>query len=346
MQLTAGEVADFVGGEVHGDADRVVRGVCALSEDGVAVTDHLAFLTAKADCAKAVASQVGTVLVATLPPSRGDRTWIRVDDPALAHAKTAQRFHPLPRAVTTSVHPTAVIAEAVDLCEPVEIGPHVVVEGGVRIGAGTIIMAGSFVGAGCRIGGDCLLHPRVVLYEGVSLGDRVRIHSGAVIGADGFGNAKDGSRYERIPQIGDVVLEDDVEIGANTTVDRATFSTTRVRRGTKIDNLVMVAHNCDVGEDSALAGQVGMAGTAKIGARCMLGGQAGVSDHIVVNDDVVVGGKSGVMADIEQPGYYAGMPAQWGRDFMRQVIEWRRLSEMRRRVIAVEDRLDALDARD
>jgi UDP-3-O-[3-hydroxymyristoyl] glucosamine N-acyltransferase len=346
MELTLREVAALVGGEVIGDAGRRVRGVCALEATGQETEDHVAFVAAKADPATALKSQVRCLLVAQLPESPGERCWVKVADPHLAFALVAQRFHPLPRAEENAVHPTAVVAGDTSFEGPVVVGPHAVIEAGTRIGGGTVVMAGAFVGEGCRIGRDCIVYPRAVLYTGTVLGDRVRVHAGAVIGADGFGNARQGKRWVRIPQIGNVVLEDDVEIGANTTVDRATLGETRVGRGTKIDNLVMIAHNCRIGEDSALAAQVGMAGSTTVGSRVQMAGQVGLAGHLRIADDVVLGAQAGVMSDIEQPGFYLGAPARPGRETMRIMAELARLPELRREVAELEKRIAELEAED
>ena len=345
-------IAEKLGGEVVGDADRVVLGVCGLEASGSLARDHLAFLVQAERFGQALLGEVQNLLVprASLSAARehvdagGSRSFVVCRDPYLGHALVAQEFHPLPRATEHSVHETAQIADDVVFEGPVEIGAHVSVDSGVRIGAGSVVMAQSVIGRDCRLGADCVVHPLVVLYPECVLGERVRIHSGAVIGADGFGNAKDGARYVRMPQIGNVVIEDDVEIGANTTIDRGALGSTRIRRGSKLDNLVMVAHNCEIGEDAAIAAQSGLAGSTRIGSRVMVGGQSGFAGHLEVADDVVIGAKAGVIGSISKPDMYLGMPAVPRSEWRRSVAETRRLAGVRRELTSLKVRVAELSA--
>jgi UDP-3-O-[3-hydroxymyristoyl] glucosamine N-acyltransferase len=201
------------------------------------------------------------------------------------------------------------------------------------------------VGAGVRIGMGCRIFPQVVLRDGVLLGDRVIVHSGTVIGADGFGFARQDQRYVKIPQIGRVVIEDDVEIGANVAIDRATLGETRIGRGTKIDNLVQIGHNVRVGADTVIVGQVGISGSARIGSRVTLAGQVGVVDHVEIGDDTVVGAQAGVTKDIPPGSIMLGSPAVVHGEFKRQVAAIARVPEMRKILRALEQRLGALEAR-
>lgn len=336
MELSLRDVAEIVGGEVHGDPDAVVRGICGLEETGPAAADHICFVAAKSDPAKAEQSAVRTMLAKAVPPGPA-RNVVVVADPQLAFALVGNRFHPRPRATETRVHETAVLGSGVELADPVVVGARAVIEEGAKVGPGSIIGPGVVIGAGATIGADCTLHANCVLYHGVRLGDRVVVHACAVIGADGFGNAREGTRWVRIPQIGTVVLEDDVEVGACSTIDRATLAATTVGRGTKIDNLVMVGHNSRIGEDSALAGQVGLAGTTELGSRVQVGGQAGFAGHIRVADDSVVAAKAGVIGTLDKPGFYIGIPARTQREF----IEMTRVQMQTPKLLA---RLEALEA--
>lgn len=342
MQLTLQDVADLVGGRVQGNADQVIRGICGLEETGDRARDHLAFLATKRDAAAVVRSEVTNVLVAAVPETAG-KNFVVVEDPSLAFARVGGHLHPLPRAEETKIHPTAVVAADAMLEDPIEVGPHAVIESRARIGAGTLVMAGVFVGEGCSVGRDCILYPHSVLYHEVELGDRVRIHANAVIGSDGFGNARDGARWVRIPQIGTVVIGDDVEVGACTTVDRATLGATKIGRGSRIDNLVMIGHNCEIGEDVALAGQVGMAGTTKIGDRVQAAGQVGLAGHLEITPDTVLLAKAGVMNDVRTPGAYVGQPAMPSHEYLRIIAEWKRATQTRRKVAELARRVDRLE---
>jgi len=220
-----------------------------------------------------------------------------------------------------------------------------VVGSGADIGAGTRLDAQVFVGADVRIGRDCRIFPQVALREGTRLGDRVTVHAGAVIGADGFGYARDGARYIKIPQVGRVVVEDDVEIGANATIDRATLGTTRIGRGTKIDNLVQIAHNVQVGEDTVIVAQVGISGSSQIGSRVTLAGQVGVVDHVRIGDNAIVGAQSGVTKDVPPGALVLGSPAVPHLEFKRQLAAIARLPQHGKALRALEERLRALEAR-
>jgi UDP-3-O-[3-hydroxymyristoyl] glucosamine N-acyltransferase len=254
------------------------------------------------------------------------------------------RFHPPEFATATSIHPTAVIDPTATLHDPVRIDALAVIGPGCEIGAGSVLHAGVVVGAGSRIGEHCVLYPQAVLYHQVTLGNRVMVHAGAVLGADGFGfvETKAGS-YQKIPQIGTVVVEDDVEIGACATIDRATLGETRICRGVKIDNLVHIAHNCLVGDDTAIAAQAGISGSTKLGSRVRLAGQVGLAGHIRIADDVIIGPGSGVPGDISEPGMYLGFPIEKGRTWLRYAIEWARMADTRKEVQRLKQRLEQLE---
>ncbi|HEX7513768.1 MAG TPA: UDP-3-O-(3-hydroxymyristoyl)glucosamine N-acyltransferase, partial [Candidatus Methylomirabilis sp.] len=210
---------------------------------------------------------------------------------------------------------------------------------------GTVLEAQVFVGRNSRVGRGCRIFSLVSLRDGTRLGDRVTVHSGAVVGADGFGFARDGARYVKIPQVGRVVIEDDVEIGANTTIDRATLGETRIGRGTKLDNLVHIGHNVRIGGDTVIAGQVGISGSTRIGSRVTFAGQAGVVDHVSIGDDVIVGAQAGVSKDIPAGSIVLGSPAIPHLEFKRQVATVARLSELVKALRGLESRLKALEER-
>jgi UDP-3-O-[3-hydroxymyristoyl] glucosamine N-acyltransferase len=252
-----------------------------------------------------------------------------VRHPKLAFALIAELLHPAQKR-EPSIHPTAVVAEGADLDLTVFIGPHVTVSQGARIGSGTRIEAGVAIGEDVTIGKDCVLHPGVILYDGVSLGDRVVLHAGVCIGADGFGYIRDDMGYHKFPQVGTVVIEDDVEMGAHTCVDRAALGRTRIGRGTKLDNLVHVGHNCDIGERVVIAAQTGISGSVTIEDDCVIGGQVGFGDHIRVQSGAVIGSKAGVLpGKIVRPGVWWGIPIQPLDEYKRLNAHVNRLPQMR-----------------
>jgi UDP-3-O-[3-hydroxymyristoyl] glucosamine N-acyltransferase len=290
---TADEIARLVGGDVEGDPTVRVRSVAPL---GAASKNHLAFVDSERHFASLRTTAAGCVIAPLAAPSLADpagRALIRVKNPKLAVCAAIRLLHP-ERVPKPGVHATAVLGVGVKLGADVSIGPHAVLGDGVVVGARTVIGPGVSVGPGTRIGADSTLHANASLYHDLVIGDRVLIHSGAVIGGDGFGFVRNGANYVKFPQVGRVVLEDDVEIGANTTIDRGALGDTILRRGTKIDNLVQIGHNVELGESCAVSGQTGISGSAKIGRDVVLGGQVGIGDHSHIGDRVMLGAKSGV----------------------------------------------------
>jgi UDP-3-O-[3-hydroxymyristoyl] glucosamine N-acyltransferase len=337
---TLGQLAQALGATLEGDPRRVVTGVAPLESAG---PDEVSFLTHARYQHAAKASRAGAFVagaeVAGLPAPV-----LRVSAPQQALVDLLNLFHP-PVPVIPGVHPTAVIAGDARLDPTAGVGPHAVVEAGARIGARVRVGPLVYVGAGVEIGDDCSLGPHVALLDGVRLGRRVIIHPGAVLGADGFGFAFDGAQHRKIPQTGGVLIEDDVEIGANTTIDRATFGDTVVRRGTKIDNLVQIGHNVEVGEHSILVAQVGVSGSSRLGRGVVLAGQVGVADHVTVGDGTLVGAQSGVPASLEAGGKFLGTPARPMLEAKRIMAAEARLPELLRRVRALERALEALTGR-
>jgi UDP-3-O-[3-hydroxymyristoyl] glucosamine N-acyltransferase len=270
---------------------------------------------------------------------------VRVPDPHRAFVDVVELFHS-PPAPPPGIHASAVIASSARLGRDASIGAHAVIGEDVVIGDGCVLGPGVVVYAGVRAGQRFVAHARVVVREGVRIGDRVTLHAGAVIGSDGFGYLPGPDGIRKIPQVGTVVLEDDVEIGANATVDRAALGETRIGRGTKIDNLVMVAHGCQVGPFCLLAAQVGLAGGTVLGGGVMLGGQVGSAGHLTVGAGAKVAAKSGIHNDLTPQGTYGGIPAIDIRDWRRAVRSFAKLPELARRLRRLEQRLDgsALDA--
>ena len=287
MKRTVQEIADYAGGELRGDPAVVIGSVASLKNAG---SGDLGYAEEKF-YGEIANSRAGCILVKS-----GDfpgRTVILVKNPKLSFARAAAWLLAETRD-DAGIHPSATIAPSARIGEGVKIGPNTVIEEGASIGNGTIIEAGSYVGKGSRAGDGCTIYPRVVIYSNVEIGHRVVIHAGAVIGADGFGFVKDGRTNVKFPQIGRVRIEDDVEIGANTCIDRGSLETTIIRRGVKLDNLVQIAHNVDIGEDTVIAAQTGISGGATLGAQCIIAGQVGIADRVRLDDNSIIGAQGGV----------------------------------------------------
>ena len=336
MTETVSSLATLVGGRVLGDGQKRIVGVADLRAAG---PEQLGFVRDQKYRDAARTSKAGALI--TYEELDAAATQIVVADVGLAFARVALHFHPVPRARTHRLHPTAIVAEGAEIEAPCEIGPNVVV-GRARIGAGTVLMAGTHVGDGCRLCRDCLLYPRVVLYHGVVLGDRVILHAGAVLGSDGFGYAKDGDRYVKVPQLGGVRLADDVEIGANCAIDRGAMGDTTIGARTKIDNLCHIAHNCRIGQDCALAAASCVAGSTVIGDRVIMAGHVAISGHLEIVDDVRIGGNSCILRDVSKPGEYMGDPLMDKKKWFRVLGAQRGLVEMQATVEALQKELAAI----
>lgn len=320
--VSVAALAELVGGTLIGDGDRRITGVADLGSAG---PQHIGFVRDAKYLELARQSRAGAVLCGEDLGVAASQ--IVVADVGVAFAKVALRFHPPPRATTHLVHPTAVVHAEAELQQPVEIAAHAVV-GRCRIGAGTVIGAGVSIADGCVIGRDCALLPRAVLYANVQLGDRVVVHSGSVLGSDGFGYANEDSRWIKVPQLGHLEIGDDVEIGANCTIDRGAIGRTSIGRGTKIDNLCHIAHNVVLGEDCALAAGTLIAGSTTFGDRVTCGGHVVLGGHLKIVSDVRIGGNSGTVRDVDEPGDYMGWPLLEKRQFARHFRVLRDLVEM------------------
>lgn len=334
MNVTLRELAAAAGGELVGDASTVITGIASLSE---AAPGEITFYSQpkylpqlRKTCASAVL--VPLSLQESIGPAQ-----IRVADPEKAFEEIALRFAPPSIRHEPGIHPTAVIAADAKLGTRVSVQPHAVIESGVMIGDDTVIGANSYVGHESVIGSSCLIYPLAMIRERTLIGNRVIIHSGVVLGADGFGfKVKDG-RQSKIPQIGIVQIDDDVEIGANTTIDRARFGRTWIREGAKIDNLVQIAHNVTVGKHALIASQAGLAGSARVGDHVMIGGQAGITGHIEIGDRAIVGGKAGVSKNLPpDSGIWWGTPASPLGKALERLAWINRLGQLFERVKALE----------
>ena len=330
--FTLAELAARVGGTVQGDGALVVDGVAPLEDAG---PSHISFLANRKYRKAFEASRAGAVIVEPDEDVPAGRTVLRASPAYLAFAKISTAFHP-PREPLPEIAPEAVIHPSARVDPSAQVMPLASVGPRAEVGPRTILFPGVHLGEDVRIGADCLLYPNVVVRERCVVGDRVILQPGVVVGSDGFGYALDlqgegrGPRHYKVPQAGIVVIEDDVEIGASTCVDRATLGTTRVGRGAKIDNLVQIAHNVEVGPLSILAAQVGISGSTKLGMGVVAWGQAGLVGHIRVGDRANIAAQSGVHADVGPGERVAGTPATPDVQWARNVSVFNRLTEMRR----------------
>lgn len=327
MQLSVKALATRISGEVDGDGEILLTDIAPIPRVGAS---ELTFAENAKHCAAAEASDAAAV-IAPLDAPASRKTLIRVKNPRAAFARALAVFHP-PRQYPGQVHPTAQIGRNVRLGDGVFVGEYAVVRDNVVIGNRSVIEANCFLGEGAAVGEDCLLYPGVKIYHAVRIANRVIIHAGSVIGSDGFGYVQDGAQRIKIPQIGDVVIEDDVEIGANVTIDRATMDSTIIKRGTKIDNLVQIAHNVTVGENCIIVAQVGIAGSVQIGKNVTLAGQVGVADHLKIGDNAVAAAQSGLAEDVPADTVVWGTPAQPMMQTKRQIIALRKLPEWLRKL--------------
>jgi UDP-3-O-[3-hydroxymyristoyl] glucosamine N-acyltransferase len=340
---TVAELAALVGGRVVGDGGLSVVRVAAIAGAGAG---DVVFAEEPGLLAEALASAASCVVVPA-GAEVGGRTAIEAARPKLAFALIAEALHP-PARREPGVHPSAAVAGDARLGGGVHVGPHAVVGAGAEVGEGTQVLAGAVVGAGARVGRGCVLHPRVVLYEGVSLGDRVVLHAGVVVGADGFGYVRDeAGEYHKFPQVGTVVIEDDVELGAGTCVDRAALGVTRVGRGTKIDNLVQVGHNVEIGERVVIAAQTGISGSTVIESDAVIGGQVGMGDHARVERGAVVGSKAGILPGkiVRAGAVMWGVPVRPLDEYKRLNALWGRLPQMREQIAELKRQVRELTAR-
>jgi len=333
------ELAALVGGEVVGNARQTIQRVASLDNAG---EGEIAYVEDQKFFEAAKNSQASCVIV----PEKSSLTLpcqIAVKNPKLAFALIAEVLHP-PKLREPEIHQSAVIAETADIALEVFIGAFVCIGENSTIGSGTQIRAGAKIGDNVTVGTDCVIHPNVFLEDGVAIGDRVILHAGVVIGADGFGYVRGEMGYHKFPQIGTVVIEDDVELGANTTVDRGALGHTRIGRGTKLDNMVHVGHNCDIGERVLIAAQTGISGSVTIEDDCVIGGQVGFGDHIRVQSGAVIGSKAGVLpGKIVRPGVWWGIPIQPLDEYKRLNAHLSRVPAMRDEVKELKNRVKELE---
>lgn len=338
---TLGDIAAVLNCPAPPEAHRPVAGVATLGEAGA---QDLSYVASEALLDELAGTRAMAVIVQNRVklPAAWTRPALRVDDAELAVGKVLELFAPPVPRPPAGVDPAARVAPSALLGRDVAVGPFAVIGERARLGDRTVVHAGVVVGDDVTTGEDCLLFPNVVIRERITIGNRVTIHAGSVLGTDGFGYRWDGKRHVKIPQIGTVVVEDEVEIGSCVCVDRAKFSTTRIGRGTKIDNLVQIGHNVQIGPHCILVGQTGLAGSSKLGTGVVLGGQTAVRDHIRIGDGAMAAARSAIAEDVEPKTIVSGMPALPHRQSLREQAALRQLPDLRVQVRKLQEELDKL----
>ncbi|MBI2743087.1 MAG: UDP-3-O-(3-hydroxymyristoyl)glucosamine N-acyltransferase [Chlamydiales bacterium] len=337
------ELAELAEATLVGDPDHQICGVEALEYATIADASFLAnprYRTAME------ASKAGVICIGRETPLTEGRNFLVSDNPSRTFQIIVEKLLLTDsiRSGFTGVHPTAVVHPSVKLGKDVQVGPYAVIDANCTIQERTRIASFVFIGAGSTIGTDCTIHPHVVIREATTIGCRVVLQPGAVIGSCGFGFTTDNKgEHKKLDQLGSVVIEDDVEIGANTTIDRARFKVTKISRGTKIDNLVQIAHNVSIGEHNIIVSQTGIAGSSKTGKHVIIGGQAGIVGHIEIGDHIMIATRGGVSKSISEPGKYSGSPVMSLADHNRQQVHLRKIGEYVKKIEELEERLNALE---
>jgi len=338
MKKKLSELAEFVGGTVVGDGEIEISGVASIDE---AQPGEITFIV-NPKYLRRLSETGASAVIVSKEVTTTDKPLISAANPQLAFVKILTLFLAKPYQ-PKGIDPNARISPTAQLGKDLTIYPYVYIGDRCRIGDRVTLYPGVYVGEDSVIGEDSVLHPNVSVYSGSVIGKRVILHSGVVIGADGFGYVKNGKKNVKIPQMGVVIIEDDVEVGANSTIDRAALGQTIIRRGVKIDNLVQVAHNVEVGEDSIIVAQVGIAGSTKIGKNVILAGQVGVVGHIEIGDNVQVGAQSGVGQNLPPNQAFSGSPAMPHREWLRMVTTLPKLPGMRKILTDIEARLKKVE---
>jgi UDP-3-O-[3-hydroxymyristoyl] glucosamine N-acyltransferase len=342
MEFTAATIAGFLKGEVEGDPGTVVNTVAKIEEGHPGA---LSFLANPKYEHYIYSTKSSVVLVNRnfVPSSRVEATLIKVDNAYDAFASLLQLVDQA-RPRKKGIHPTAIIEPSAKIGTDVYIGPYAYIGDNCIIGDNCAVYPHVYIGDNTRMGNNCTLNPGVKIYHDCLLGEGVTVHAGSVIGSDGFGFAPQSeTEFMKIPQIGNVVIEDHVEIGANVAIDRATMGSTIIHKGVKLDNLIQIGHNVEIGENTVMAGQTGVAGSSKVGKNCMFGGQVGISGHIKIADGTKIGAQSGVGGDVKiENSILLGYPAIDHRDFLRCAVIYRKLPELKTKVEALEKEIESL----
>jgi UDP-3-O-[3-hydroxymyristoyl] glucosamine N-acyltransferase len=338
MEKKLRELADYVGGAVIGDGEVEISGVASIED---AQPGEITFIANPKYRSRLNETRASAVIVGS-EITEADKPLLRTANPYLAFGKILTLYSHTPYQ-PKGIDPQAWISPTARVGKDVTIHPFVHVGDRSVIGERVILHPGVSVAEECSIGDDSILYPQVSLYRRTVIGQRVILHAGVVVGSDGFGYAKDGRKNKKVPQVGNVEIEDDVEVGANTTIDRGTLGKTIIRKGVKIDNLVQIAHNVVIGEDSLIVAQVGISGSSRIGSNVTLAGQAGLAGHISIGDNVMIGAQSGVHSDLPPNGVYSGSPVVPHRDFLRMAMSLPKVPEMRRTLNEIERRLAKIE---
>jgi UDP-3-O-[3-hydroxymyristoyl] glucosamine N-acyltransferase len=336
--MTTKKLAELLGGILRGDGAHEIRAAASLESAG---PNDLAFAEGERALEQAAASHAGCILVPESATLAGATAAIAVKHPKLAFVRAVEALRSAPNP-EPGIHPSAIVAADAVLAADVNVGPNVVIERGAKIGARSRLDAGVVIGEGTEIGSDCRFYPRVVVYPGARIGNRVILHAGVVIGSDGFGYVLAEGRYHKFPQLGRAIVEDDVEIGSNSTVDRGSLGTTVIGEGTKIDNLCQVAHNVTIGRHCVIAAQTGIAGSVDIGNYVVMAGQVGIADHIRIEDNVQIGGHSAIFPGkiIRRGSVVWGSPARPIGDYKKQQAYLALLPKLVERVKELARRID------
>jgi UDP-3-O-[3-hydroxymyristoyl] glucosamine N-acyltransferase len=334
MPYTTAEIAKLIGGEVVGDGSASLKSFAPAER---AQAGDLTFAENEDFFARAEQS-AATAIIADQRFSSAKKILIRVPNARVAFAKALALFFPEQR-FAAGIHPTAVVAKSATVDPTAHVGPHCAIGERVQVGANSVLQGGNFVGDDSKLGDEANLFPNVTIYPRTEIGNRVRIHAGTVIGSDGFGYVLDNGVHRKVPQIGNVVIGDDVEIGSNVSVDRGALGSTVIGRGTKIDNLVQIAHNVEIGEHCIVIAQVGISGSSKLGRYVILAGQVGIAGHLKIGNQVTVAAQSGVMHNIPDGEKWLGAPAQPDKQTKRQMIAIQHLPDLLKRVAALEKKI-------
>lgn len=336
---TLKEITALVGGELEGNSSVVIKGVSSLKD---AKEGDITFLGNPKYEFLLDSSKASAIITAKEMRKQVSTPIIRVENPSVAFSKVIALIFPQEKRTSKGVHQTAVIGKDVVLGKDVSLGPCVVIEDNAQIKDNTVICAGAFIGYGTVVGSDTLIYPNVTIRERSVIGNKVIIHSGTVIGSDGFGFEEVNGLHHKIPQVGVVVIEDDVEIGACVTIDRARFGKTLIHRGTKIDNLVQIAHNVVVGENSIIVAQAGISGSSVLGKNVILAGQCGIVGHIELGDNVIVGAQAGVTKSVPKNTFVVGSPAKPHQESKKIFAAWSKLPDLIKEVSELKEQVDKL----
>jgi len=339
MRKTLAEIAKFVGGEVVGNSKCVITGLSGIKE---ANEGDLTFL-ANSKYFPLIKETKASAVITPRDSEVPGKSIIRTDNPSLAFTKVASLFFEGDVFLPQGIHKTAIIAPDATLGKNVSVGPHVVIESKVKIGNDSVICAGTYIGSGTVIGTSALIYPNVTIRERIVVGDHVIIHSGSVIGSDGFGFISVDGAHQKIPQIGTVVIEDDVEIGANVAIDRARFDKTIIGKGTKIDNLVHIAHNVIIGEHCLIVAQVGVSGSCVIGKNSILAGQAGLAGHLMIGEGAIISAQAGVTKSVPAHTQVSGYPAQVHKEAKRINAHIQRLPHYVKLIQELQEKINQLE---